>query len=97
LRLPECRYFQRKVGHSRAALGAWVEQLSARTHRNIAVVALANKMARIAWVILHKSERYRPAALAQVRHRTADLSDFPIRDGDNYFICNGGFGKIDVV
>jgi len=54
------------VARKKSALGAWVEQLSARTHRNVAVVALANKMARIAWVILHKSERYRPAALAPV-------------------------------
>ncbi len=54
------------MARKKSALGAWVEQLSARTHRNVAVVALANKMARIAWVILNKSERYRPAALAPV-------------------------------
>jgi transposase len=54
------------MARKKSALGAWVEQLSARTHRNVAVVALANKMARIAWVILNKSERYRPAALTRI-------------------------------
>jgi transposase len=54
------------MARKKSALGAWVEQLSARTHRNVAVVALANKMARIAWVILNKSERYRPAALTPI-------------------------------
>jgi transposase len=31
-----------------------------RVHTNIAAVALANKMARIAWAVLAKSEAYRP-------------------------------------
>ena len=43
----------------KSALGAWLAQLAERTHRNVAVVAFANKMARIAWVILTRSERYR--------------------------------------
>lgn len=34
------------------ALGQWLSRLEARTHRNKAVVALANKIARIAWAIL---------------------------------------------
>lgn len=51
------------MARKKSALGVWVEQLSARTHRNVAVVALANKMARIAWVILSRSERYSPPAL----------------------------------
>ncbi len=33
-------------------LGAWLRGLLARAHRNVAVVALANKLARIAWVML---------------------------------------------
>src|SRR5690606_10580957 len=33
-------------------LGAWLRSLLARGHRNIAIVALANKLARIAWAIL---------------------------------------------
>lgn len=34
------------------ALGGWLSALEARTHRNKAVVALANKLARIVWAIL---------------------------------------------
>jgi len=37
-----------------SALGEWLTSLSARRHRNVTVVALANKMARIAWAILSK-------------------------------------------
>jgi transposase len=32
-----------------AGLSAWLTQLTARTHYNVAGVALANKLARIAW------------------------------------------------
>jgi|TARA_R110001592_G_scaffold360970_1_gene670475 transposase len=34
------------------ALGRWLTQLEARTHRNKAIVALANKLTRIVWAIL---------------------------------------------
>ena len=47
-------------------LSAWLEQLTSRTHRNVAAVALANKLARIAWAVLAKNEPYRPAVLADV-------------------------------
>ena len=36
------------------ALGRWLSALEARTHRNKAVVALANKLTRIVWAILTK-------------------------------------------
>ena len=36
-------------------LGAWIDQIEARLHHNKLVVALANKLARIAWVILTKA------------------------------------------
>lgn len=35
-------------------LGLWIEQIEGRLHHNKMVVALANKLARIAWVILTK-------------------------------------------
>lgn len=41
----------------------WADGLKERTHVNVAAVAMANKMARIAWAVLTKGERYRPAAL----------------------------------
>jgi transposase len=43
-----------------SGLRAWLEQLAARTHPNVAAVALANKLARMAWAVLTKAEPYRP-------------------------------------
>lgn len=49
----------------RDRFGEWIEKLKARMHPNKVVVALANKIARIAWVILNKPgaiyERVDPA------------------------------------
>lgn len=39
-------------------LGFWLRGLLARMHKNAAVVALANKLARIAWAILRTGERF---------------------------------------
>ena len=38
-------------------LGAWLRGLRARVHVNTAVVALANKLARIVWAVLHRGVR----------------------------------------
>jgi transposase len=45
-------------------LSNWLSQLMARTHQNVAVVALANKLLRMAWAVLCKNETYRIPALA---------------------------------
>jgi transposase len=45
-------------------LKAWLEQLTSRTHYNVAGVALANKLARMAWAVLATGEAYRPPQLA---------------------------------
>jgi transposase len=42
-------------------LGEWLTRLEQRAHRNTAVVALANKLARTAWVILRQGCTYNPA------------------------------------
>jgi transposase len=47
-----------------SGLSAWLAQLTARTHRNVAAVALANKLARFAWAVLARNEVYRPPVLA---------------------------------
>lgn len=48
----------------RDRLGAWLDRLEQRTHRNKAIIALANKMARIAWALLVYPERtYRRTAV----------------------------------
>jgi len=40
-------------------LGAWLRGLIARMHKNAAVVALANKLARMAWAVLRHAEPFR--------------------------------------
>ena len=40
------------------ALGAWLRGLVARVHKNAAIVALANKLARIAWTVLAQERSY---------------------------------------
>ncbi len=53
------------LDRSRNRLGVWLDQLEARMHANKVVVALANKIARIAWVIINRPgtlyERVDPA------------------------------------
>ena len=39
-------------------LGRWAKALLGRAHRNVAVVAFANKLARIAWAVLRRQERF---------------------------------------
>ena len=47
-----------------APITKWVDGLKERAHVNVAAVAMANKLARIAWAVLTKGERYRASALA---------------------------------
>jgi transposase len=44
-------------------LQVWLTQLSARTHQSVVVVALANKLARMAWAVLSKQVRYQAPVL----------------------------------
>lgn len=39
--------------------GPWLDRLEKRVHANVAVTALANKLARIAWAVLFKKQDYR--------------------------------------
>ncbi|HEX8827180.1 MAG TPA: IS110 family transposase [Xanthobacteraceae bacterium] len=43
---------------------AWIIALKSRRPRKVAAVALANKMARIAWALMARGERYRPLRIA---------------------------------
>ena len=42
------------LARTESLLGQWLWSLLARTHRNAVVVALANKLARIAWAVLRQ-------------------------------------------
>jgi transposase len=63
------KYLRRQLIHgARAALpyvaerdtplGRWAKGLASRAHRNVAIVAFANKLARIAWAVLRRGERF---------------------------------------
>ena len=63
------KYLRRQLIHgARAALpyvaerdtplGRWAKGLINRAHRNVAIVAFANKLARIAWAVLRRGERF---------------------------------------
>ena len=76
------RYLRKQLIHgARAALphlaakptklGAWLQQLLARSHPNVVVVALAAKLARVAWAVLRHDENFNQEALVGrliVRH-----------------------------
>jgi transposase len=47
-----------------SGLSSWLEHLTSRTHPNVAAIALANKLARMAWAVLSRGEPYRPPVLA---------------------------------
>jgi transposase len=49
-----CRHHR----HRPHRLGQWIASLEARAHPNIVVVALANKLARTAWVVLQRDVSY---------------------------------------
>ena len=46
-----------------ATRGSWLEQMLARKPRMLVTVALANKMARIAWAVMLREENYRAPTL----------------------------------
>lgn len=46
-----------------SGLSSWLEQIATRSHPNVVAVALANKLARMAWAVLAKNESYRPPVL----------------------------------
>jgi transposase len=49
-----------RIKRDRFPIRAWMNALEARAPRNLLVVAMANKLARIAWAVLSSGEDYRP-------------------------------------
>ena len=52
------------LASSGTPLGHWLRALMQRVHKNVAVVALANKLARIAWAVLRRGVAFNAAAAA---------------------------------
>jgi transposase len=50
-----------RIKRDRAPIGPWLDRLDARAPKNVVVVAMANKLARIAWAVLSSREDYRPS------------------------------------
>ena len=53
-----------RVKYDTAGLGQWIHKLAERAPRNKVIVAIANKLARIAWAVFAKCEPYRHQPLA---------------------------------
>jgi transposase len=51
-----------RIKRDRFSIGTWMDALEARAPRNVLVVAMANKLARIAWAVLSSGNEYRPVA-----------------------------------
>ena len=49
-----------RIKRDRAPIVPWLDALDARAPKNVVVVAMANKLARIAWAVLSSGEDYRP-------------------------------------
>jgi hypothetical protein len=45
-------------GWERYGLRSWIEAAKQRLHHNVLAIALANKLARIAWAVLHKGRAF---------------------------------------
>jgi len=58
--------------------GRWLRGLSDRKHKNAVIVALANKLARIVWAVLHRGEAFDVSKLA-TGHGVKGWPDTPIR------------------
>ena len=55
----------RSAARQGAPAGSWLERMLAKKQRMLVTVALANKMARIAWALMAKGGVYRaPAPIA---------------------------------
>jgi hypothetical protein len=80
---PDKKTVMQQVTKQSSGLSAWLAQLTSRTHRNVAAVALANKLARIAWAVLAKNEPYRPPVLANAAAALATTAETII----SYQVC----------
>jgi transposase len=50
----------RRPSAAMPGLWPWIERASKRLHRNMLAIALANKLARIAWAVLARGQAYQP-------------------------------------
>ena len=53
-----------RAKYDTGGFGQWVHRLAARAPRNKVIVAIANKLARIAWVVLSSGNEYQHQPVA---------------------------------
>jgi len=56
---------------SRADVKAWIDAAKKRLHHNVLAIALANKLARIAWAVLNKERNFECARTRATSPRPA--------------------------
>ena len=88
----------RSGGHR---LKVWIEAARKRLHHNVLAIALANKLARIAWSVLARGRAFEASKL-QVASSLWVVSDFPTevcekmrRDGGSVFPARANTGDPD--
>jgi hypothetical protein len=59
---PRCARRAAYLVQRETPLGRWARELLALAHENIVIVALANKLARIAWAVLARGRTYEAAS-----------------------------------
>jgi len=55
----------------RYGLKSWIEAAKKRLHHNVLAIALANKLARIAWAVLNKGRAFECVKTAEMASRPA--------------------------
>ena len=55
-------------------MSTWLANLAARKRKQVATVALANKMARMVWAVLFKGKAYRPPLLPETSRSLMDCT-----------------------
>ena len=61
----------RPASWAKHSFGSWLAAAARRLHRNVLSVALANKLARIAWTVLVQGRRYEARIEPRVERATA--------------------------
>ena len=69
----------RRPHGARLGLWPWIETAGRRLHRNMLVIALANKLARIAWAVLARGHAYQPRSASHAVR--GELAREPFRNG----------------
>jgi transposase len=54
----------RHVGDKTDSLSLWIKKLRITKHPNVAIIALANKLARISWALVAKNVKYNASLAA---------------------------------